>query len=169
MATFSMKYQSIMHRLMEPGKEPNITRGTLEGQIRPGSMTIFRLQSTADAEMKAYVAEGEILNIDPKSFGCIAVFAIKEMARFYRHALLEKRFPHHTAVAFVFGAFCSGLAGLIGMWIAVRANLRSAAAARTSAGRAIVLALRGGAVSGLTIVALSLLGVSLFLPSFPSI
>ena len=100
MATFSMKYQLIMHRLMEPGKNPNITRGTLEGQIRPGAMTIFRLQSTADAELKAYVAEGEILNIDPKSFGCIAIFAVKEMARFYRYALLEKRFPHHTAVAF---------------------------------------------------------------------
>ena len=100
MASFSMKYQLIMHRLMEPGKEPHITRGTLEGQIRPGKMTLFRLQSTPEAELKAYVAEGEILDIDPKSFGCIAVFAVREMARFYRHVLIEKRFPHHTAVAF---------------------------------------------------------------------
>jgi L-fucose isomerase-like protein len=100
MVTKMMKYQLIMHRLMEPGKEPNITRGTLEGQIRPGEVTIFRLQSTPRAELRAYVAEGEILNIEPKSFGCIAVFAIHEMARFYRHVLLEKRFPHHTAVAF---------------------------------------------------------------------
>jgi K(+)-stimulated pyrophosphate-energized sodium pump len=72
----------------------------------------------------------------------------------------------HTAVAFIAGAFCSGLAGIIGMWIAVRTNLRSAAAVRTSTGRAIVLALRGGAVSGLTIVALSLLGVSLIFTAF---
>jgi L-fucose isomerase-like protein len=100
MATFSMKYQLIMHRLMEPGKEPHITRGTLEGQIRPGEMTMFRLQSTPESELKAYVADGEILNIDPKSFGCIAVFAVREMARFYRHVLIQKRFPHHTAVAF---------------------------------------------------------------------
>lgn len=100
MATFEMKYQLIMYRLMEPGKDPHITRGTLEGQIRPGKMTVFRLQSTADAKLKAYVAEGEILNINPKSFGCIAVFAVREMGRFYRYALLEKRFPHHTAVAF---------------------------------------------------------------------
>jgi L-fucose isomerase-like protein len=100
MATFSMKYQLIMHRLMEPGKEPHITRGTLEGQIRPGEMTMFRLQSTPEAELKAYVADGEILNIDPKSFGCIAVLAVQEMARFYRHVLIQKRFPHHTAVAF---------------------------------------------------------------------
>ena len=36
----------------------------------------------------------------PKSFGCIGVFAVPEMGRFYRHILIEKRFPHHTAVAF---------------------------------------------------------------------
>jgi len=72
----------------------------------------------------------------------------------------------HTSIAFAFGAFCSALAGVIGMWIAVRTNLRSAAAARHSAGRAVVLALRGGAVSGLTIVAMSLLGVSLIFYAF---
>ena len=64
-----------------------------------------------------------------------------------------------TGVAFIFGAFCSGLAGFIGMIIAVRANLRTAAAARTSLGEAMTIALRGGAVSGLLVVALSLLGV----------
>jgi len=99
-ASSMMKYQLIMHRLMEPGKEPGITRGTLEGRIKEGDITIFRLQATPNAELRAYVAEGEILHIDPKSFGSIAVFAVKEMARFYRHVLLEKRFPHHTAVAF---------------------------------------------------------------------
>ncbi len=100
MATTAMKYQLIMHRLLEPGKEPNITRGTLEGQIRPGDITIFRLQSTPDTELRAYAAQGEVLNIDPKSFGCIGVFAIREMARFYRYVLLAERFPHHAAVAF---------------------------------------------------------------------
>ncbi len=100
MANFSMKYQLIMHRLLEPDKEPDITRGTLEGQIRSGEVTIFRLQSTAETQLKAYLAEGEVLNINPKSFGSIGVFAIKEMGRFYRHVLIEKRFPHHTAVAF---------------------------------------------------------------------
>ena len=96
-----MKYQVIMHRLMEPGKEPDITRGTLEGRIRPGEITLFRIQAAAEAKMRAYVAEGEILNIEPKSFGCIAVFAVREMGRFYRHVLIEKRFPHHTGVAFM--------------------------------------------------------------------
>jgi L-fucose isomerase-like protein len=95
-----MKYQLIMNRLMEPGKKPDITRGTLEGRIRPGDITIFRLQSTADAVLRAYVAEGEVLDIDPKSFGSIGVIAVKEMGRFYRHVLIEKKFPHHTAVAF---------------------------------------------------------------------
>jgi L-fucose isomerase-like protein len=96
----AMKYQLIMHRLMEPGKEPNITRGTLEGQIMPGDVTIFRLQSTASAQLRAYVAQGEVLNVDPRSFGAIGIFAIREMGRFYRHVLIEKRFPHHTGVAF---------------------------------------------------------------------
>jgi L-fucose isomerase-like protein len=85
---------------MEPGKDPDITRGTLEGSIKPGEITLFRLQGTPEAELRAYVAQGEILNIDPKSFGCIAVFAVREMGRFYRHVLIGKRFPHHTAVAF---------------------------------------------------------------------
>jgi L-fucose isomerase-like protein len=100
MADSKINYQLIMHRLMEPGKDPNITRGTLEGTIRPGEITLFRLQSTADSKLRSYIAEGEILNINPKSFGSIAVFAVKEMARFYRHVLIEKRFPHHSGIAF---------------------------------------------------------------------
>ena len=95
-----LKYQKIMHRLLEPDKEPDITRGTLEGRLRPGDTTIFRLQSTAGAEFKSYIAEGQILDIDPQSFGSIGIFAVREMGRFYRHILIEKRFPHHTGVAF---------------------------------------------------------------------
>jgi L-fucose isomerase-like protein len=95
-----LKYQLIMHRLMEAGKEPDITRGTLEGRIKAGDVTIFRLQSTAETILRSYMAEGAILDIDPKSFGGIGVIAVKEMGRFYRHVLIEKRFPHHTAVAF---------------------------------------------------------------------
>ncbi|NSW89182.1 MAG: fucose isomerase [Firmicutes bacterium] len=100
MKTAQMKYQLIMHRLLEPDKEPDITRGTLEGIIRPGEITIFRLQGTADCVLKSYVAQGEVIDLDPKSFGGIGVFAIKEMGRFYRYVLIEKRYPHHTAVAF---------------------------------------------------------------------
>jgi len=96
-----MKYQLIMHRLMEPGKKPNITCGTLEGTIRPGPVTIFRLQATPDgAGVMSYVAQGHVLDADPSSFGSIGVFAIRDFARFYRYVLLEKQFPHHTAVGF---------------------------------------------------------------------
>lgn len=95
-----MKYQLIMHRGLEPDKEPDITRGTLEGDIAPSDITFFRLQSNADAELKAYVAEGEVLPVATRSFGGIGIFAIKEMGRFYRHVLIEGRFPHHGAVTF---------------------------------------------------------------------
>ncbi len=100
MITPNMKYQLIMHRLMEPGKEPDITRGTLEGRIKAGAVTLFRLQSTAEAQLKSYIAQGEVLDVDPQSFGSIGVFAVRELGRFYRHVLIEKRYPHHTAVAF---------------------------------------------------------------------
>jgi len=65
-----------------------------------------------------------------------------------------------TGIAFLVGAFCSGLAGYIGMFIAVRSNVRTAAAAQKSLKDAVTVSLRGGAVSGFLVVALSLLGVS---------
>ena len=100
LSSCSMKNQKIMARSLEPNQEPNITRGTLEGDIAPGEITFFRLQSTADAQLKAYVAEGEVLPVATCSFGGIGVFAISEMGRFYRHVLIQKNYPHHGAVAF---------------------------------------------------------------------
>lgn len=96
----SVKYQLIQNRLLENGGEPDFTRGTLEGDIAPGGITFFRLQSNSDSELTAYVAEGEVLPVATRSFGGIGVFAIPEMGRFYRHVLIEKHFPHHGAVAF---------------------------------------------------------------------
>ncbi len=95
-----IKFQKIQKRALEPDTEPDITRGTLEGDIAPGEITFYRLQSTADAQLKAYVAEGEILPVRTQSFGGIGVFAIPEMGRFYRHVLVGKGYPHHGAVAF---------------------------------------------------------------------
>jgi len=66
-----------------------------------------------------------------------------------------------VAIAFVFGASLSLLAAYIGMRIAVKANVRTANAARTSSTKAFTLAFRGGAVMGLSVVGLSLIGVSL--------
>lgn len=100
LSSCTMKNQMIMARSLEPNQEPNITRGTLEGDIAPGDITFFRLQSTSDSHLTAYVAQGEVLPVATKSFGGIGVFAIPEMGRFYRHVLIEKNYPHHGAVAF---------------------------------------------------------------------
>ncbi|MBQ3412227.1 MAG: fucose isomerase [Oscillospiraceae bacterium] len=97
----AIKYQLIQHRLLEPeGSEPDFTRGTLEGDIAPGDITFFRLQCDSEGVLRSYIAEGEVLPVATGSFGGIGVFAIPEMGRFYRHVLIEKRYPHHGAVAF---------------------------------------------------------------------
>ncbi len=95
-----LKYQLIMKRLLEKDSEPNITRGPLEGDICPGDITFFRLQSSADTKLKAYIAQGEVLPVPTQSFGGIGIFAISEMERFYRNVLIAKQYPHHGAVAF---------------------------------------------------------------------
>ena len=92
----SMKYQLIMARSLPE----EVTQGTLEGDIVPGDITFYRLQSTADCRLRAYVAQGEVLPVATRSFGAIGIFAIPEMGRFYRHVLVEKNYPHHGAVAF---------------------------------------------------------------------
>ncbi len=74
--------------------------GTIEGDITPGAITFYRLQSTADNVLRAYCAEGEVLPVATQSFGSIGVFGIKEMGRFYRYELIDKNYPHHGAVMF---------------------------------------------------------------------
>ncbi len=91
-----MRNQMIMARALPE----EVTNGTLEGDIAPGEITFFRLQSTADAQIRAYIAQGEVLPVATRSFGSIGIFAIPEMDRFYRHVLIEKNYPHHGAVAF---------------------------------------------------------------------
>lgn len=92
----SMKYQMIMARNLPE----EVTQGTLEGDIAPGEITFYRLQSTADCKLRAYIAQGEVLPVATRSFGAIGIFAIPEMGRFYRHVLIEGNYPHHGAVAF---------------------------------------------------------------------
>ena len=96
LSSCSMKYQMIMARTLPE----EVTQGTLEGDIIPGDITFYRLQSTSDAKLVAYVAQGEVLPVATRSFGGIGIFAIPEMGRFYRHVLVEKNYPHHGAVAF---------------------------------------------------------------------
>ena len=97
----AVKYQLIQHRLLEPeGSEPDFTRGTLEGDIAASPITFYRLQCDANGDLRSYIAQGEILPVPTRSFGGIAIFAIHEMGRFYRHVLIQKGYPHHGAVAF---------------------------------------------------------------------
>lgn len=97
----AIKFQLIQHRLLEPkDSEPDFTRGTLEGDIAASEITFYRLQCDSEGKLRAYVAQGEVLPVKTRSFGGIGIFAIPEMGRFYRHVLIEKRFPHHGAVAF---------------------------------------------------------------------
>ena len=96
LAFCEMKYQLIMARSLPQ----EVTNGTLEGDIAPGEITFYRLQSTSDAKIRAYIAQGEVLPVATRSFGSIGIFAIPEMGRFYRHVLIEKNYPHHGAVAF---------------------------------------------------------------------
>jgi len=65
----------------------------------------------------------------------------------------------YVTFSFLLGALSSGIAGYMGMWVSIRSNIRTAAAAMTSLNGALQTALRGGAVSGLFTVAMSLLGV----------
>ena len=96
----AVKYQLIQNRLLENGGEPDFTRGTLEADIAPSDITFYRLQCDSDGNLRSYIAQGEVLPVATGSFGGIGVFAIPEMGRFYRHVLIQKRYPHHGAVAF---------------------------------------------------------------------
>ena len=93
----TMKYQKIMANSLPV----EVTQGTLEGDLLPNKVTIYRCQGAASGDkLVSYVAEGEILPVKTRSFGSIGIFAVPQMGRFYRYALLENGFPHHTAVAF---------------------------------------------------------------------
>ena len=91
-----LKNQLIMARTLPP----EVTRGTLEGTILPGDVTLFRLHGTPDGRLSAYIAQGEVLDAEDGSFGSRGIIAVPDMGRFYRHVLLEHHFPHHCAVAF---------------------------------------------------------------------
>ncbi len=74
---------------MEPESEPNITRGVLDGVIRPGPVTIFRLQSAADTELRSYVAEGEV-RTSHRSRSAPSAYSPSGMGRFTAMSSSEK-------------------------------------------------------------------------------
>ena len=83
----AVKYQLIQNRLLENGGTPDFTRGTLEGDIAASDITFYRLQCDSEGPLRAYIAQGEVLDVPTGCFGGIGIFAIPEMGRFYRHVL----------------------------------------------------------------------------------
>jgi len=124
---------------------------------------------TGTAEMRAIsdaIREGAeaFLKRQYKAIGAIALVLAVVVFAGYHASPRTAPFALKTVVSFLVGAVCSGLAGFTGMYVSIRANIRTASAARGSLNSALQTALRGGAVTGLVVVALSLLGVgALFL------
>ncbi|WP_254063849.1 sodium-translocating pyrophosphatase [Granulicella sp. S190] len=119
---------------------------------------------TGTAEMRAIsdaIREGAeaFLRRQYRTIGAIALVLAVVVFVGYRLSPRTSPYALKTVVSFLVGAVCSGLAGFTGMYCSIRANIRTASAARTSLNKALQMALRGGAVTGLVVVALSLLGV----------
>ena len=107
-----------------------------------------------------------------RQYKTIAIMAVVLAAVLYGGYLaypLTAPLAAKVVISFLVGAACSGFSGYTGMFVSIRANLRTAAAARTSLSGALKLALRGGAVTGLIVVGLALLGISLLFLLFGGI
>lgn len=120
----------------------------------PGSREMQKISDAVREGAEAF------LNRQYKTIGIIAV-AVAVLIFLAYYFLGRFDLGWRTSLAFLFGAFCSGLAGFVGMWVSIRTNIRTANAATKSLNEALRTALFGGAVSGITIVAMSLLGVAL--------
>ncbi|KAK4538871.1 hypothetical protein RGQ29_032296 [Quercus rubra] len=71
-----------------------------------------------------------------------------------------------TVAAFLLGAICSGIAGYVGMWVSVRANVRVSSAARRSAREALQIAVRAGGFSAMVVVGMAVIGVAILYATF---
>ena len=100
-----------------------------------------------------------------KTIGLLSIFVAAALFLFYNYSSSPNIIELGPSIAlkvtfsFILGAACSALAGFIGMFVSIRSSIRAASAARESLNKAMQIALRGGAVSGLTVVSMSLLGV----------
>ncbi|HEY6287668.1 MAG TPA: sodium/proton-translocating pyrophosphatase, partial [Ktedonobacteraceae bacterium] len=128
------------------------------------------MQKVADAIFKGAMA---FLNRQYRTIAILAVFAaiivglvLGLLGLSTQAHTVNWDLGWHTSVAFLIGALCSGVSGYIGMYVAVRSNSRTASAATRSLGEALMVSLRGGAVSGFLVVSLSLLGVTLVFIAF---
>jgi K(+)-stimulated pyrophosphate-energized sodium pump len=126
------------------------------------------MQKVADAIFKGAMA---FLNRQYRTIAILAIFAAIILGIVLGllgqgTEAIKFNLAWHTSLAFLIGAFCSGVSGYIGMYVAVKSNSRTASAATRSLGEALMVSLRGGAVSGFLVVALSLLGVSLVFTAY---
>ncbi|HEY6411563.1 MAG TPA: sodium-translocating pyrophosphatase [Ktedonobacteraceae bacterium] len=120
------------------------------------------MQKVADAIFKGAMA---FLNVQYRTIAALSIVAAIAVALVLYllgqgDQVTKFSLAWHTAVSFMIGAICSGVSGFIGMYVAVRSNSRTASAATRSLGEALMVSLRGGAVSGFLVVSLSLLGVT---------
>ncbi len=139
-AILSLGYVAYLHSWVKKQDVGTPEMQEISNAIRDGANAFVKRQYTTIA-MLAVV------------FGAVLLLA---------YGIFQQNWPTgiNTAVSFWFGALCSGIAGVIGMKVAVQANIRTASAARKSMGDALLVAFRGGAVSGITVVAMSLIGIS---------
>jgi len=119
---------------------------------------------TGTAEMQAIsnaIREGAeaFLSRQYRTIGVLALVLAVAVFLGYHASTRTAPLALKTVISFLVGAICSGLAGFTGMYVSIRANIRTASAARSSLNGALQAALRGGAVTGLVVVSLSLLGV----------
>jgi K(+)-stimulated pyrophosphate-energized sodium pump len=140
-----------------------VVAGVLARQVLSASTGTAEMQAISDAIREGAEA---FLSRQYRTIALLSVVAALAIFGFYAwnsDVANIKEMGSGTAwkvtVSFLTGAVCSAFAGYVGMFVAVRANIRAAAAAMTSLNGALQLALRGGAVSGLTVVSMSLLGV----------
>jgi K(+)-stimulated pyrophosphate-energized sodium pump len=132
----------------------------IAGMIFEGAMAFLRRQYRTIALMAVVTAVAIFLIVGGVSEGVKSITRSGEGIGFGDTVVERWEEALLTGIAFLVGALASGIAGFIGMYISVRSNLRTAAAAQVSLKDAITVSLRGGAVSGFLVVALSLLGVS---------
>ncbi|MBL4745343.1 MAG: sodium-translocating pyrophosphatase [Flavobacteriaceae bacterium] len=119
-------------------------------------------QDAGDAKMSRIaksIAEGAMSFLKAE-YRVLAIFVAAVAVLLFLKGHYEVGSSGMIAVSFIVGAICSGLAGLIGMKVATKANVRTTQAARTSLGRALEVAFAGGAVMGLGVVGLGVLGLS---------
>src|ERR1700730_15487276 len=122
-------------------------------------------QDSGTPEMQAIsnaIREGAeaFLSRQYRAIGVLAI--VIAILLFFGYQLTPRTKPYamYIVVSFLIGALCSALSGFTGMYVSIRANIRTASAARTSLNRALRTALPGGAVTGLVVVALSLIGIA---------